>query len=408
MDVKSGTPYWTVKNGLLRHFRRLGTNARCDVAVVGAGITGALVADELTRRGYEVVVLDACEAGWGSTAASAALVQGALDTDLIDLAKIHGHESAVRAYRACADAVSAIAARFPAPETGHDAASLYFGRRGSECEKLRRDYEFRRWMGLDVDWVNKDDLQACYGLRARCAVLGRPAALIDPYRATHDLLAAACGAGARVHARTRVARLRVGARGVRLDTSNRLRIEARHVVVATSHAAQCLLPAPVARNRSTYALVTNPIDDAAGLRVLDAVRNLLICETARPCLYMRATGDGRLMIGGEDDDTDVPARRDARVAVKAERLLRSAHRRFPDLRLDAAFAWAGTFAETPDRLPYFGPHALTGNRVHYAMPCGGNGIAFAWIGARLIADLIDGREHPLASLFGFARMQACR
>jgi glycine/D-amino acid oxidase-like deaminating enzyme len=408
MDVKSGTPYWTVSNGLIRHFQRLKTDARCDVAVIGAGITGAFVADELARRGHDVIVLDACEAGWGSTAACTALVQGELDTDLIDLAKMHGHEPAVLAYRACADAVAAIAARFPGPDTGPDTASLYFGRRGSECEKLRRDYEFRRWTGLDVDWVNKDDLHTRFGLRARCAILSRPAALIDPYRATLDLLADACGAGTRVHARTRVTRMRIGARGVRLDTANRSRIDARHVVVATGYAAQTLLPAPIARNRSTYALVTNPIDDAAGSRVLDAIRNVLIWETARPYLYMRTTRDGRLMIGGEDDDIDIPARRDARVAEKSQRLLRSVHRRFPDLRLDAAFAWAGTFAETPDGLPYFGPHALTGKRVHYAMAYGGNGITFGWIGARLIADLIDGREHPLASLFCFARMQGYR
>jgi glycine/D-amino acid oxidase-like deaminating enzyme len=408
MDVKSGTPYWTLKNGLLRHFQRLVAHARCDVAVIGAGITGALVADELARRGHDVIVLDTCEAGWGSTAASTALVQGELDTDLIDLAKMHGHESAVQAYRACADAVAAIAARFPAPDAGPDAASLYFGRRGSECEKLRRDYEFRRWTGLDVDWVNKDDLRARFGLRARCAILSRPAALIDPYRATLDLLADACGAGARVHARTRVARMRVGARGVRLETSNRCRVEARHVVVATGYAAQCLLPASIAHNRSTYALVTNPIDDTPGTRVLDAIRDVLVWETARPYLYMRTTRDGRLMIGGEDDDTDIPARRDARIAEKSRRLLRSVHRRFPDLRLEAAFAWAGTFAETSDGLPYFGPHALTGTRVHYAMAYGGNGITFGWIGARIIADLIDGREHPLAPLFGFARMKGLR
>lgn len=408
MDVKSGTPYWTVRNGLLRHFPRLLAHARCDVAVIGAGITGALVADELTRRGRDVIVLDACEAGWASTAASTALVQGELDTDLIDLARMHGHDAAMLVYRYCADAVTAISARFPLPDGVPEAASLYFGRRGSECEKLGREYEFRRWMGLDVDWADKDELRARFGLRARCAILSRPAALIDPYRATVDLLQQACRAGARVHARTRVLRMRVGARGVRLNTSNRSRIEARHVVVATGYAAQSLLPAPIACNRSTYALVTNPIDDAAGTRVFDAIRNLLIWETARPYLYLRATEDGRLMIGGEDDDIDIPARRDARVAEKSQRLLRSVHRRFPDLRLDAAFAWAGTFAETPDSLPYFGPHALTGPRVHYAMAYGGNGITFSSIGAQLIADLIDGREHPLASLFGFSRMQGQR
>ncbi len=406
MDVKSGTPFWTVRNGLRKHFPRLSTDVRCDVAVIGAGITGALVADELARRGHDVVVLEACEAGWGSTAASTALVQGELDVDPIDLARMHGHEAALRVHRACAEAVEAIAAKFPAPSCSPAAASLYYGTRGAECEKLRPDYTFRRWMGLDVEWLDKDDLQARFGLRARCAILSRPAALIDPYVATHELLDAACRAGARVHARTRVASMRIGAREVHLRTVNGRSVRAKQVVVATGYAAQSLLPAPLACNRSTYALVTNPIDDEAGIRVLEAIRHVLVWETARPYLYMRATPDGRLMIGGEDDEIDIPARRDLRVATKAQRLLRSVHRRFPGLRIDAAFCWAGTFAETADSLPYFGPHALTGDRIHYAMAYGGNGITFSWIGAQIIADQIEGREHALASLFGFARIQA--
>ena len=44
MDLKSGYPYWTVKNGLLASFPALARDIRCDVAVVGAGITGALIA----------------------------------------------------------------------------------------------------------------------------------------------------------------------------------------------------------------------------------------------------------------------------------------------------------------------------------------------------------------------------
>ena len=39
MDLKSGDPYWAVKNGLLYAFPQLDTNLNCDVAVIGAGIT---------------------------------------------------------------------------------------------------------------------------------------------------------------------------------------------------------------------------------------------------------------------------------------------------------------------------------------------------------------------------------
>ena len=70
MDLKSGYPYWAVKNGLMHPFPRLEGDLQCDVAVVGGGITGALIADELHRHGHDVVVVEQRDVGWGSTAAS--------------------------------------------------------------------------------------------------------------------------------------------------------------------------------------------------------------------------------------------------------------------------------------------------------------------------------------------------
>jgi len=44
----------------------------------------------------------------------------------------------------------------------------------------------------------------------------------------------------------------------------------------------------------------------------------MVWESARPYLYMRTTGDGRLLVGGDDDNIDIPARRDRRVEGKAK------------------------------------------------------------------------------------------
>lgn len=76
MDLKSGYPYWAVKNGLMHAFPRLEGDVQCDVVVVGGGITGGLIADELHRHGHDVVVVEQRDVGWGSTAASTALQIG--------------------------------------------------------------------------------------------------------------------------------------------------------------------------------------------------------------------------------------------------------------------------------------------------------------------------------------------
>lgn len=50
MDLKSGYPFWAIRNGLMHAYPPLAQALRCDVLVVGGGITGALIADELARH----------------------------------------------------------------------------------------------------------------------------------------------------------------------------------------------------------------------------------------------------------------------------------------------------------------------------------------------------------------------
>ena len=69
-----------------------------------------------------------------------------------------------------------------------------------------------------------------------------------------------------------------------------------------------------------------------------------------------------------------------------------------------AFAWAGTFAETEDGLPFFGSHEQHGPRVLFAMAYGGNGITYSLIGAEILRDQLLGKPHPCAALFGFGRL----
>ena len=45
MDLKSGYPFWAIRNGLMHAYPPLARALRCDVLVVGGGITGALIAD---------------------------------------------------------------------------------------------------------------------------------------------------------------------------------------------------------------------------------------------------------------------------------------------------------------------------------------------------------------------------
>ncbi len=49
-------------------FPPLQNDARGDVALLGGGITGALITDELVQHGFDAAVIDERDVGWGSTA----------------------------------------------------------------------------------------------------------------------------------------------------------------------------------------------------------------------------------------------------------------------------------------------------------------------------------------------------
>jgi glycine/D-amino acid oxidase-like deaminating enzyme len=403
MDLKSGYPYWAVRNGLLRTFPPLADDLRCDVAIVGGGITGAVIADALQAAGHEVAVLERRDIGWGSTCASTALLQYEIDTPMVDLAAQCGEDNAALAYRACADAVERITTR--ALALGDVGAarmrSLYLASKAKDVDLLATEYRLRRRHGLPVARCNARVLASRYGLHAPGALVTRCAGGIDPYRMTYRLLELVQRRGGVVRDRTTVQRIVPDHRGAWLDTATGARVRARHVVLAAGYETQAWLPGRVARNRSTYAFASDPVPGEQ----LAALRDAMAWETARPYLYMRATPDGRVLVGGGDDAVDVPRRRDARVPRKVEHLLRRMATLAPSLPLVPAFAWAGTFAETRDGLPFFGAHPALGPRVLAAMAYGGNGITYTVIGADLLRAWIERSAHPLKALFGFERLR---
>ncbi len=403
MDLKSGYPFWAVKNGLMHAFPAISADQRCDVLVIGAGITGALITDELARHGHDVVVLEQRDVGWGSSAASTALLQYEIDTHMVDLAKKYGDADALLAYQTCAQAIDQLA-ELAASVRDVDFArmdSLYFASRTRDETSLREEFALRAAHGFDVELLEPLELRERYGIAAPVAILSSQAARIDPYRMTYRLLARAQKLGASIYDRSALYDLKTTARGVVGKTQTGIRINAKHVVFAAGYASQQWLPDQVARNRSSYAVISDPIDKPA----LGPLKNTMVWESARPYVYLRSTGDGRLLIGGEDDDLDIPARRDALVEKKSKILLKRIHELFPDLPLVPAFSWGGTFAETDDGLPFFGAHPAWGPRAIFAMAYGGNGITYSMLGAGLIRALVERKHHPLAELYSFARLK---
>lgn len=399
MNLHSGTPFWLVKNGLAPARHTLRANETCDVAVVGAGVTGALVAQALTAVGLDTVIIDERESGGGSSSASTALLQYEIDLELLQLSDRIGRTDAQRAYLASSHAVTSIVslARALGDCDVQTRASLYLATTRRDARRLQKEVAARSAIGLDVEWWPASQVRERYGFPSHGAIRSTHAAEIDALAFTRRLLDAAVQAGARLYEQTQLTGYAARDGGVRLRTKCSHSIDARQMICATGYDVPSFLKQDRASLHSSYALATERL---SGFGAWDD--QCLVWESARPYAYMRTTTDGRIIIGGEDVGFQNPHRRDLLLPGKTRRLEKKLAALLPGLATETAFEWAGTFAETEDGLPYIGADPRYPG-VLFALGYGGNGITFSAIAAELLTSVCLGHRHIDADLFRMDR-----
>lgn len=400
MDLTSPHAFWLLRNGIGEVPAPLARDRRCDVVVIGAGLTGALVADSLTARGLSVIVIDRRNPGHGSTSASTALLQYELDTHLIDLTEDLGQKRAIDAYRACLAGVRAIGrlARELKEDVGfRRRPSLYFASRARDARSLRKEAAARKRAGLSCEVLDARAVRQIVDFEAPVALWSDTAAEVDPWRLTHSILDRCATRDFSVYGRTEATRLVAAKSHLEVHT-NGGRVRARNVVIAAGYEAERFLPRQVARLHSTFAVVTEPVKSFDGWS-----KRCLIWESSRPYFYARTTPDGRILAGGEDVPFRDPSHRDALVDAKAVRLFRKIRRLFPRIEIEPAYGWAGTFGETKDSLPYIGAHPRVDPRVYFALGYGANGMPAGAIAAEILTAAIVGERHRYRDTFAFNR-----
>ncbi len=169
-------------------------------------------------------------------------------------------------------------------------------------------------------------------------------------------------------------------------------MRAKHVVFATGYELVKLVGSRGHRVMSTWAMATAPQTD----RLWPS--RCLIWEAADPYLYLRTTVEGRVIVGGEDEEFADDAKRDALTPKKIATIRRKLGKLLPALDTEPEFAWAGCFGTSTTGLPAIG--AIPNTRRCFAiLGYGGNGITFSVIAAQLIQRAILGLSDPDADLF---------
>ncbi|MFS4429251.1 NAD(P)/FAD-dependent oxidoreductase [Chryseobacterium sp. S90] len=401
MDLKSNEPFWLLKNGLLASYPSLKSNEKCDVLIVGGGITGSLIAHQMIEDGYNTILIDKRELCNGSTSATTSMLQYEIDVPLYELIEKIGKKGAVLSYKACSDAIDTLEklSKMVKSNAGFKKKkSLYFASKKKDAEWLKKEYQARKENGFEVQWLEEEQIlkkfefENTYG-----GILSRQGASIDAFQFAHELFMYNIKKGLKIFDKTEMVAVEEH-KGFNLVTvDSGYQIKAKKIIYCIGYESKNLLKENFVNLKSTYAIVSEIDKDK-----FKNISSTLVWNTDDPYLYMRTTDDGRMLIGGGDEDFYDAGKRDALLNKKEKEILKNLKKIKPDYHFYPDFVWAGTFGETKDGLPYIGEHKKMRNS-YFVLGFGGNGITFSVTGMEMASLFMKNKKHPLSRYFKFGR-----
>ncbi|WP_307861933.1 FAD-binding oxidoreductase [Nocardioides sp. SYSU D00065] len=383
-----GVSFWWQQVGLPSPTDRLSGDVRCDVAIVGGGLTGLWTAYylHLADPGLDIRVVEAQFAGFGASGRNGGWLSSELAGSARAYAAAAGEDGVDRlraALRASVDEVIGVAAREGIEADIVRSGVLMVARSAAQARRLRGE--------LDAAGVAER-------IRVAGAVSGHvdPAcARVHPAKLVAGVARAVRRRGVRIHEDTRVVAVEPGA-----VITERGTLRAPVVL-------RCLegFTAGLAGHRRDWLpmnsamVVTEPLSAAQWADIGWDGAELLGDEAHAYC-YAQRTADGRIALGGRGvpyrfgSRTDVDGRtQDATVASLRSTLTTL----FPSLagvRLD--HAWCGVLGVPRDWSASVSFDAATG--LGHAGGYVGSGLTATSLAARTLRDLVLGHDTDLTAL----------
>lgn len=379
-------------------FSELQKDIETEVIIIGAGISGAFMAEELSGAGFDCVVLDKRDAPFmGSTKVTTALLQYEIDVPLTKMQELIPPEDAARVWRRSQRSLNNLAAKINSLDISCDFQKkdgLYLSGNVLNTRGLKREWAARNAIGLETDYIRRKELQEKYGLEAAAAIVSHSNYAANPFEMASGFLHKAVERGVQVFAPCKAVDVNPTKDNVVVKTNNGHRVKSKHVVYTSGYEVPLVLNNQIFRIASTWVFATQPQKENLTKEVP------LIWEASDPYLYIRETKEGRIICGGEDEPYGNAGWRDNQMERKIKILQEKLHKRMPgiDPIPDPDYKFAGSFAITPNGLPLIGQIPKM-PRCYAVLAFGGNGITFSRIGAEMICNSLKNKRDPDTSLF---------
>jgi glycine/D-amino acid oxidase-like deaminating enzyme len=389
-------PLWAaIRGGSVTTSRRI-IRKSYDVIIVGAGISGALMAHSLVGKDLRILIVDRRVPVKGSSLASTAMIQHEIDVPLHALQKSIGIRKAQRVWQRSAGAVEQLAQivrDLDVKCSFQRKRSLFLAGEEYGARALKAECEARNEAGICAEFLSVASLREQFQIDRTAAIDSTISASANPAQLTAGILRNAVMRGTEIVSGVEIKDLRAFEEGVVLSTSDGALLTARHVVFCTGYEFLESFANKSQKVMSTWALASRP-----RLKRPEWLDRYLVWEGSDPYLYFRSTRDGRVILGGEDESVEEAYKDEAKRKRKTKVLVE----KLADLTGIAIgepeFEWSAAFAVTPDGLPMIGsvPHM---KNVFVTMGFGGNGITFSQIAAELISAKMLGHNDVDWDLF---------
>jgi gamma-glutamylputrescine oxidase len=360
-------------------------DTRVDVAIVGGGIAGISAALHLTKRGYEVALVEANTVGYGASGRSGGQTIFGLATSQKTLTDQVGAADARRLFDLSIEALDLTQSLIR--ECGIDCD--YRPNHVHVATKPRHLVELAEW---------HEELENIYGYRSTRLLDRREleahvrstrylGGLIDP-RSGHlhplkyvrGLARAAEAAGARIFEGTEALHYEPGDE-VALRTP-RGTIRCRQLVLCANAYVGALAPSLARRilGVGTYIIATKPMPAERAATLLPS--NAAIADINWILDYFRRSADDRILFGGR---VSYSALQPPRLADSMRRRMVSVFPGTADLEVD--YTWGGYLDITMSRAPDFGRLAAN---VFYLQGFSGHGMSLTALAGKLVAEAVAG------------------
>ncbi len=350
----------------------------------------------LARRGVPTIVLDRREPVHGSTLASTALLQFEIDVSLSELSERIGRARARRAWRRSVQGVRALGRLVADARIACDYAprrSLYLSGDVYGARALVREAAARERAGVPGRFLDRTAVARRFGIERTAAIVSPGSAVANPAQLAAGLLRHAARLGARIYSPADVQGVAASRSGVQLFTASGATVHVLDAIFCTGYELPKALQLSGQSVKSTWAVAAEP-----NLAMPAWLGSTVVWEASHPYLYLRSTGDGSLVAGGEDEASATRHETPTLLVRKAARIVEKVEALLPGTDLRLTHVWGGAFGESSTGLPII--DRLPGQpHCHVVVGFGGNGITYSMIAAQVTNARLQGRRDPDADLY---------